>query len=771
MPPFRGGPPRGRGGRGGAGARGGSGGFRGGSGRGGARGGGRGGGGARGGGSFRGPSRGGRGRGRGGQRFGRNEFRTSRIEDPEDQPSDSEPEPEADEAEESSDSEDAASDMSDDEPTGQAKTKAYNTLLQTFVQSSHSDGPQRKRRRVEAETPASAETETKEEGEEEVEEQIQDDLEAAVNSDVDEGDEDAELSAQEEDTVEDDEDEDSSDPYELHLSVPADDNLQARLKAASSNQWKAEKTAAGEEASITLSSLAIGEKLNARKPCKSVKQLHLKQRLADAAQTQIPEIGALEQVISPYIFNYQDLLCGARTIENAASLRKLASLHALNHVYKGRDRVLKNNQRLSQTKDSDDLELRDQGFTRPKVLILLETRQACAKYVDALMGLCQPEQQENKKRFQDAFVGDEDKFKPGSMPADYRELFEGNDDNDFRLGVKFTRKIVKFFSQFYASDIILASALGLRRIIENSEPKKADSDFLSSIEVCIVDQADAMLMQNWEHVEFVFSHLNLQPKDTHGCDFSRVRNWYLDNQAKYLRQTIVFSSFITPELNRLYNSSMLNIAGKAKYGTIYHGAIMDIGMSIKQTFSRFDSPSPVSEPDDRFKYFTSAIVPSLTRLPRPAEGGPGVMLFIPSYLDFVRVRNYFANSNDTQHISFGAISEYTSVSDTRRARSHFLTGRHAVLLYTGRAHHFHRYRVKGVKKIIMYGLPDNAIFYRELVAGFLGTMVAEGRVEEVDVSARALFSRFDALKLERIVGSKRVGNMLREKGGDTFDFV
>lgn len=735
--------------------------MRGGGDRAGSRGGGRGRGG-------RGGGRGGdRGRGRGGPRFGRSDFRISRVQDVDDQPyDDSEPEQEA-EGEDETTSEDDLSDDSDADVGASSKARAYNTLLQTFQKPSHTDGPSRKRRRIEADDSSKPD---QVDGEDD-EDQSGEELDSAEVEDVEGGEEPIEDDVESLEDEEADEDEDASDPFELHFANPDDNDLQKRLKSVASNQWRNEKTRAGQYATIALSFPAVDDQAAARKPVKTSSQLKLKQRLADAAQKQLPGFDELEQAIAPYLFNYQDVLCGARNLENAASLRRLASLHALNHIYKGRDRVLKNTQRLAQADNSDDLELRDQGFTRPKVLILLETRQACSKYIETLMDLCDPEQQENKKRFQDAFVGDEDKFNPDTMPADYRELFEGNDDNDFRLGIKFTRKTVKFFSQFYASDIILASSLGLRRIIENPDLKKADSDFLSSIEVCIVDQADAMLMQNWEHAELVFSHLNLQPKDTHGCDFSRVRHWYLDKHAKYLRQTIVFSSFITPELNKLYNTSMLNIAGKAKYTLPYQGAIVDIGMSIKQTFSRFDSASPVSEPDDRFKYFTSAIVPSLTRLPKSAEGGPGVLLFIPSYLDFVRIRNYFATSNDTQHVAFGAISEYTSVSDSRRARSHFLTGRHSILLYTGRAHHFHRYRIKGVRKIVMYGLPDNPVFYRELVAGFLGSMVAEGKVDEMDVSARAVFSRFDALRLERIVGSKRVGNMLREKGGDTFDFV
>ncbi|KAL2071587.1 hypothetical protein VTL71DRAFT_12822 [Oculimacula yallundae] len=717
--------------------------------RGGRGGGFRGRGGPRGGGSG---ARGSSSRGRGGFRGGRGKpiFDSQRLA----QQKEAE-DAENSDSEVSSEEEDVSEvESSDEEDEPAPVVRSYASLMQGFTTEA---APQAKRRKLEHVSQPLP---------------IDEDEEQDLNANLDDDDQVEEPEEGPETAIEgiledEDEFEYSSDPFEAHFAVPDDNVLARRLKALELNQWSTQKIL-----NPILGKAVVGlpekEESKTATPAtiSSSGDLKLKQKLAKAMAEQKPTFDPLEKAIAPLIFGYQDVFYCERNTTKSESLRRLTCLHAVNHVFKTRDRVIKNNARLAKEDNSDDLELRDQGFTRPKVLMILPTRESCVKMVGMITALCEPEQQENRKRFDDSYVEKEEKFS-NDKPEDFRELFGGNDDDMFRLGLKFTRKTIKYFSQFYNSDIIFASPLGLRMALEGRDDKKGDYDFLSSIEMVIVDQADALLMQNWEHVEYIFEHLNLQPKEAHGCDFSRVRSWYLDNKASHFRQTIALSSFNTPELNTLFFNQSRNWAGKIKISGTYTGAIQELGLKVKQTFSRIESPSFATDPDARFAYFTTAILPSLIRRTKDTAG---TVIFIPSYLDFVRVRNYFATSPATKTLSFGNISEYTSIKDVARARSHFFNERHSVLLYTERAHHFRRYQLRGVKKVVMYGLPDNPIFYKEIVGGYLGRSVQEGKLEPGEGSVRVLFSKWDVLKLERIVGTERVGKMIREKG-DTFDFL
>ncbi|KAK0728615.1 hypothetical protein B0T26DRAFT_636794 [Lasiosphaeria miniovina] len=660
------------------------------------------------------------------------------------------------------------SDDDDDVQTG-ASGKPYLSLMQSLVESAPHKAKRRKldhpsaEDRTEQPTPESAVNAAGEDDDENSE-----DVDRVEEAEEDPAD------VKPEDLFDyDDEEADAEDPFETHFVDLDQALLLPRLKAIQEDKWRTHRVVAKPMRTL-IHTPGVGDPSDSGdsallpRPVSGISGLKLKKKLSETMGPKHATFDPTEQTIAPLLFNYSDLLYCNRTVAGAESVRRMACLHALNHIFKTRDRVVKNNDRLSrQQPGSEDLELRDQGFTRPKVLIILPTRQSCVKMVEMICNIIEPTQQENRKRFDDGYTDKQSKFSD-DKPDDFQDLFAGNDDDMFRLGIKFTRKTIKYFSQFYNSDIIFASPLGLRMAIGSEEEKKMDYDFLSSIEVVIVDQADALLMQNWEHVEYVFEHLNIQPKDAHSCDFSRVRTWYLDDQAKYFRQTVVLSAFNTPELTELLRVHCHNWAGKARLQQECAGVLQQLGVKAKQTFSRFEVPSVAGDPDARFAYFTKAIVPALAK--RGAKDAGGTLIFVPSYLDFVRVRNYFANDAAAESITFGTISEYADVPEASRARSHFLTGRHRVLLYTERAHHFRRYQVKGVRRVVFYALPDNPLFYAEIAGGFLQRSEQALLLDPSRGAVRAMFSRYDVMKLERIVGTQRVAKMLNDQG-DTFDFV
>ena len=68
-------------------------------------------------------------------------------------------------------------------------------------------------------------------------------------------------------------------------------------------------------------------------------------------------------------------------------------------------------------------------------------------------------------------------------------------------GAIICRGAVKLFADFYQSDIIVASPLGLvTKKAEGEEDAVQDLDFLSSIDIVLAARCDVFQMQNWAHV-------------------------------------------------------------------------------------------------------------------------------------------------------------------------------------------------------------------------------------------------------------------------------
>ncbi|KAK9762664.1 rRNA-binding ribosome biosynthesis protein utp25, variant 2 [Basidiobolus ranarum] len=601
-------------------------------------------------------------------------------------------------------------------------------------------------------------TEEESEGEDEAEEALS------------EGEDDEENEQLQVEDMDDEELAQANDFYEKHFGEYSPEDFNHRVALAEEKQWKlncrndpvlnqvmsysleeaadTEKNDTNEDPSIGLAEFKIKQRLH--EPWSKSAQEHFH----NAKHSYNNDFTDLQYLLYQQMQEYKDIVYANRSLEDCEEIRRLYCLHAVNHSYKTRDRILKNNIKITaaQNEDKDIGEIKDQGFTRPKVLIVVPFRNSALKIIDTIIELSGTTQQDNKKRLTKEFgVPPEDIEVDTSKPADFNDIFTGNPDDCFRVGIKFTRKTMKIYSDFYSSDIIVASPLGLRLIIGTQEDKKRDFDFLSSIEMLILDQTDVFLTQNWEHVEHLIDHLNLIPKDSHGCDFSRVKGWYLDGRSKYLRQTLSFSSFLTPEINAMFNKNCKNIHGKLKIKKSYEGSIHDVLPQVQQVFTRIPCKNAVEAADVRFRHFIDKVLPTLRK---SAISQEHTLIFIPSYFDFVRVRNYFTDHN----YSFAQLCEYTSNADISRSRSNFFHGRDSFMLYTERFHFFRRYNIRGIKHVVFYGLPDYPQFYSEILNCL--TLPSHDNSPFNDWTCTSVFTRYDMLKLERIVGTKRAQRMI-----------
>ncbi|XVE98813.1 hypothetical protein REPUB_Repub03eG0141100 [Reevesia pubescens] len=457
-------------------------------------------------------------------------------------------------------------------------------------------------------------------------------------------------------------------------------------------------------------------------------------------------------------------------LEEDSNVMDAYLMHSLNHIFRTRDLVRKIDAKISKHQESTMEEVipgddfLDQGFTRPKVLILLPLRSVAFRVIERLIKLTPATSKVNVEhidRFYQDFgseevEGDEEKeeqpknAKPQKppKPSDHQSLFKGDTRDDFMIGIKFTRKTIKLYGDFYSSDIIVASPLELMtKFGKAEENKELDTDYLSSIEVVIIDHADVISMQNWSFLTSVVERLTHIPSKQHGTNVMRIRQWYLDGFARFYRQTIILGYYLNPDMNALFNHHCVNYQGKVKSVREHRGVLPKVLSQVRQIYERFDAESIADVDDARLEYFAKKVFPKI----KDSEQG-GIMLFASSYFEFVRLRNFLKSQN----ASFCLLGDYTDQRDISRARVWFFEGKRKIMLYTERIHFYRRYKVRGIRNLIIYSLPERKEFYPEIVNMLEGSD---------DLACTVLFSLFDKLRLERIVGSAPAKRMIKSEKG------
>nr|XP_031825642.1 digestive organ expansion factor homolog [Nomia melanderi] len=461
------------------------------------------------------------------------------------------------------------------------------------------------------------------------------------------------------------------------------------------------------------------------------------------------------------INNYQDLYYPERTFSNADQIRFIYCLHAINHALKTRTKVLHHNAKIVKSKYTNmaDVpeEYRDQGLVRPKILIIVPFRHSCLRIVELLIAILIGEDKGgsvmNKKRFMDDFSGNELIMpKKNPKPEDYEQTFQGNTDDTFKIGISITKKTLKLYSEFYSSDIIISSLLGLRMLVGAEGEAERDYDFLASIELLIMDQAELFVMQNWDHMVHVLNHLHLQPKDSHKTDFSRVRSWCVNGWSKYYRQTLIFSSIHIPEIYGVFNKRCYNYAGKIKImNPVSLGTICQVVVQVPQVFHRFESSSHFQALEQRMDFFVTKILPQYKdRIMNHT------LIFIPSYFDFVKLRNYFKK----EEYSFVQICEYSKDSKIARARDMFFHSDAHFLLYSERFHFFRRIRLKGIRHIIFYAPPTFPGFYSEMCNLMQEFNQNSRSGSSSNMTVTVLYCKYDIMQLSAVIGTERAKKML-----------
>ncbi|KAM3722913.1 U3 small nucleolar RNA-associated protein [Dirofilaria immitis] len=403
---------------------------------------------------------------------------------------------------------------------------------------------------------------------------------------------------------------------------------------------------------------------------------------------------SLYNVIGRYI----DLYASGLQIDHTP----LYCLHAINHVTQTRNMVIENKQFLQKCHEkgtlteSDIEKTRDQGLSRPKVLIICPMKKNVFTIIENFRMLIFGDSDKpfisNYRRFKTEF-GDtgfriSEKRK---VSNDYRKLMSGNTDDCFRIGVALAKK---------------SESDG-----NNSE---RETDFLASIEVLIIDKADILLMQNWEHLLNIINSLHIQPKKL-TVDISRVRRWSLEQYSKFYR----------------------NFAGFIKLLIPCQGFLDNIEIPYCQELQRIDVDVAENQSDIRFKFFKEKILPKCEL---------GTLIFIPSYFDFVRIRNYLKNENE----SFVQLHEYAKEGKVAKARALFHRKEKKFMLITERFHFYRRYNIKGVKSLTFYQPPAQSKFYHEMI----------NQVDYNYAHVRLLYTKFDFLRMTHIFGDNCIQQII-----------
>ncbi|KAK1939847.1 hypothetical protein X943_003912 [Babesia divergens] len=438
-----------------------------------------------------------------------------------------------------------------------------------------------------------------------------------------------------------------------------------------------------------------------------------------------------------YLFNclssYVDVFYAGCKVGDLASVRFLFALHASNHVSKA----------VTSTVE------KSHGFTRPRVLYICGLKSNARDFIHHLTTLLSVKKGDPKysKFCEEYDLPEEDaeeqraSFRKTNKSFDFVETFSGNQDDAFKMGLRYQGGMLHLYTPFYTSDIIVASPLGLNIMLQED-----DYDFLSSIEVLLIDRLDVVKFQNWRFLLDVVEKTNLPLKKWRDADINRLRVSTIDGQIKMYRQTVAVSCTNHCVFNAFFRR-FENRRGFIKLACMPTTDFVLLGSQLKlqQLFINVAASSVKDADGELMKYFVKNMLSSI-------HGIGGVLIVLGDYTHFLRMHNELRAAN----FEYLPCHESCTNKQMLFARQQFQAGNAPVIVTTSRMLFFKRYIIKGTSRVFFVIPPEYPEIYREMF-------------KMVDLSKRnsivTLYTRFHANQLEPIVGHDKLQKLL--SAGDT----
>lgn len=339
-----------------------------------------------------------------------------------------------------------------------------------------------------------------------------------------------------------------------------------------------------------------------------------------------------------------------------------------------------------------------------------------------------------------------------NKPLDFMQNFNGDIDDCFRMGVRFENGLLHLFSPFYKSDIIIASPLGLRGVVASSvnnfeiqDHKTRDYDFLSSIQILVIDSANVIQFQNWsvllqvlEVLTFVTQTINKPIKKMIDTDIRRLRTSAIDGFSSYYRQNIVIASYPGILINDLFTRSnncrgLIRLCKPSIESTLKLANLL----KISQVFIKLESDTISNSYNtilSAFKHTIDSLV-SLSKL----------LIVVQDYSHYLQIREAL----DYAQAQYKVCHEYSSNKKLSSARRDFYHGKHCnnsgdckMLITTFRFVFFKRYILRGGNYAIILGPPEYPPVYNHIL---LSLANADSRV-------LCYYTNYSGIALKNLLG-------------------